>query len=104
MQKNATVERMIIVVARYMGMTGTDQFLTQNYRYDKDWNQIVNVCRKIEQSGYIVEVTFNIAGMCTIWNQNGVKGSGEDNDPIMSVLQAIYQFITWYNQQKQTNE
>lgn len=54
--------------------------------------------------GYIIEITFCLAGMCKIWNQNGVKGSGEHNEPIMAVLQAVYQFITWYNnQQKQTN-
>lgn len=75
-----------------------------NLQYHTSWDWIVPVCRKIESMGYIIEITFCLAGMCKIWNQNGVKGSGEHNEPIMAVLQAVYQFITWYNnQQKQTN-
>jgi hypothetical protein len=44
-----TIEQIRVVIARFMGMEGTDVFLSQNYQYDKSWDLLMPVIEKISK-------------------------------------------------------
>lgn len=103
MSNEVTIEAMDITIARFVGMEGSDDFIRQNYQYHKSWELLMPVVEKIEMLKNTVRI---YSGHTTICTDTGY--------PVCQILEkskikathvAVYQFITWYNdnQQKQTN-
>lgn len=44
-----TIEQMDLIIARFMGMEGSDDFIRQNYRYHKSWDMLMPVVEKISK-------------------------------------------------------
>lgn len=121
MQKNteATIDEMNEAIARFMGLEGTSEFLRQNYQTHKDWQLLMVVVEKIEtlenkRFGVCIDVldTMIMDYNCTGYDE-GEKVIiqtdiyPDNGDTKISITHAaVYQFITWYNdnQQKQNNE
>lgn len=96
-----TIEQMDITIARFMGMEGTDEFIQQNYQYHKSWELLMPVVEKIESIGNAVRI---YTGHTTISTKDGIPICQiVDETKINATHNAVYQFITWLNQQKQPN-
>lgn len=42
-----TIEEMNRAICHFMNIQGTDMFLSLNYKYHEDWNQLMNCWKKI---------------------------------------------------------
>lgn len=98
-----TTAQMNIVIARFMGLEGTDEFFRQNYQYHKSWDMLM------PGWGKAAKVLFDIRGdlddykyieahritksFMTACQKVDIKGAHTD------VYNAI-QFIQWLNQNK----
>lgn len=87
---NVTAEQMNIIIARFMNMEGTDRFLSLNYKYHEDWNQLIGAVLKIKEMK--------------------LRENWDRKKPVMNALydvdiniqhKAVYDFITWYTTTKQ---
>lgn len=137
MANEPTIEIMNITIARFMGMEGSDKFISQNYGYDKGWQWLMPVVEKIhtlkkhnpdgkdlclmsqltinmDMDGYYNRCRCSILGHITHCYTLSIPHNYETvdlpsifvhdkNTLIEAVYDAVYQFITWYNQQPQTN-
>lgn len=69
-------------------------------KYDSDWNFIMEVVEKIEK-----ECGVSIVGgpvkkpTCVIYLGNLKAKSGQGNSKKEAVVQAIWEFLNWYNEQ-----
>lgn len=119
MSTEPTTEMMDLAMARFMGMEGSDDFIRQNYQYHKSWELLMPVVEKIEavqlddKRHVVVRASANVQifyRACIITYEPDEE-SGDTNEgaaiqtkgetKIEAVYNAVYQFITWYNQQKQ---
>jgi hypothetical protein len=74
------------------------------YLYHDRWDELMPVVEKIESLGYSVNI---LRDDCSIYD-NSFKHTGSGfrisikntNDKIKSVLQAVIQFIEWYNKEQ----
>ena len=76
-------------------------------RFHSDWNWIMEVVEAIEKLGYYTKNEcirnvnyFNIYELKN--NEETFYGSG-NNSKKEAVVQAIYQFLKWYNNETKTN-
>lgn len=109
-----TIEQMDITIARFMGMEGSDEFIRQNYQYHKSWELLMPVVERIEKMEWCVRVEnwpkkfkSPYKELYSVWMWLDPEDCPEiqtySDSKIEAVFNAVYQFITWYNQQKQTN-
>jgi hypothetical protein len=114
MSNEPTIEQMNVTIARFMGMEGTDQFLMKNYRYDKSWDLLMPVVEKIEKSNWCVRVEnwpkcfpTPYKELYSVWMWLNPEDAPEiqtySDVKIKAVHIAVYQFIQWYNKQKEGN-
>lgn len=113
MANEPTIEMMDITIARFMGMEGSDEFIRQNYQYHKRWEMLMPVVEKIESLYDGSAFTVTIKGHWCLIDQNTQHWMAYRNTVDLknieirreskteSTYHAVYQFITWYNQQKQ---
>lgn len=107
MSNEPSIEQMNLIIARFIGMEGTDEFIRQNYQYHNHWQLLMPVVEKIEKD-YNAEM--EISHCCCYV---GVYPEGFDKSKcivsitypeaktkIEAVHKAVYQFIQWLNQQK----
>lgn len=81
----------------------------ENLNYHKEWDELMPVVEKIEKDYCnIIELVIYSSSCCiNKWNQHTGKYDSfihETGNKRDAVYKAVYQFITWYNQQKQTND
>ena len=74
----------------------------QDLKFHSDWNWIMEVVEKIETLDFEVSITF---GASHIWTKNSFNcitnnSKGENFDKKRSIIQAIDQFIDWFNIQQ----
>lgn len=117
MSNEATIEAMNEAIARFMGLDGTSEFLRQNYRTHKDWQLLMVVVEKIEtlenkRFGVCIDVLDTMIMDYKVGFDEGEKIIvqtdiyPDNGDTKISITHAaVYQFITWYNdnQQQQNN-
>jgi len=72
----------------------------EELKFDSDWNWIMEVVEKIEK-----ECGVSIVGgpvkkpTCVIYLGNLKAKSGQGNSKKEAVVQAIWEFLNWYNEQ-----
>ena len=75
-------------------------FTPHSMEFDSDWNWIMEVVEKIEK-----ECGVSIVGgpvkkpTCVIYLGNLKAKSGQGNSKKEAVVQAIWEFLNWYNEQ-----
>lgn len=98
---------------------GLEQILLKGFKYHKDWNKLMPVVEKIEsvqlddKRHVVVRASANVQifyKACIITYEPDEE-AGDTNEgaaiqtkgetKLEAVYQAVYQFIIWYNQQKQ---
>jgi hypothetical protein len=73
-----------------------------NLLFDSDWGWIMEVVIKIENLNENINVLFFPQGCSIDYNiPNGFSYSIDCNTKIESVYEAVFQFIQWYNQNKE---
>lgn len=116
MNTEVTTEMMNVTISRFMGMEGTDEFIRQNYQYHKSWELLMPVVEKIETLSDLIvnKVWISINGKsCGIWTYFDVRDVLRSHMPIdtfkvrcasktkiEATHEAVYQFITWYQNKK----
>lgn len=103
-----TIEQMNEVIALFMNQP---RLHPSDRRWHKDWNCLMPVVEKIEKDCN-AEVEISHCCCCVGVYPEGCDTSRgivsvsypEAKTKIEAVYKAVYQFITWFNQQKQTNE
>lgn len=88
---------------------GLEQIFLKGFKYHEDWNKLMPVVEKIEKDYCnIIELVMYSSSCCiNKWNPHTGKYDSfihETGNKRDAVYKAVYQFITWLNQQKQTNE
>ena len=103
---------------RYRYIDGYEYYL-HKLRFQFDWNWIMKVVEKIEELGYQFDINGNEAGInSNIISTRNIATGGtmnsynekyfptlisvaeEDYSKKAAVVEAIHQFIDWYNKQK----
>lgn len=69
------------------------------YKFDTDWNWLMEVVEKIESKGFNFEIKRNWARISRK-GENIVLRWEEDRNKIDAVYNACVEFIKWYNQNK----
>lgn len=69
------------------------------YKYNTDWNWLMEVVEKIESLGFEFTIKRSWAKI-TRKNENIVARWEDDKTKIESVYNACLEFIKWYNEQK----
>lgn len=85
---------------------GLNEILLEGFKFHEDWNKLMPVVEKIRGMGYHIEITISVDCSVEILK---LRGDPEKDvlriiaysTPINAVYTSVYQFITWYNQQKQ---
>jgi hypothetical protein len=75
-----------------------------NFKYDTDWNWLMEVVKKIEDLGYIVSTNLNstdIKNLDTLETITYNRGSWKQYKPPLTKIESVYnacvEFIKWYN-------
>lgn len=98
-------------VGDYFVDVANDEWLfCDDVNYDKSWDALMPVVEKIRGMGYHIEITISVHCSVEILK---LRGDPEKDvlriiaysTPINAIYTAVYQFITWYNdnQQQQNN-
>lgn len=103
-----TIGQMNYVIAKFMSMEGSADFIRQNYAYHKHWQMLMPVVEKIatiEDGKFNINISSTGQWPCYI-NRDDVFDSeiasyGGFEPVIINVFKAVYQFIQWYNKQKE---
>jgi hypothetical protein len=110
-----SIEQMNEVIARFMGLEGTSEFLRQNYQIHKDWQLLMVVVDKIEslenrRFGVCIDVLDTMIMDYKVGFDEGEKIIvqtdiyPDNGDTKISITHdAVYQFVTWYNSQHKSN-
>ena len=73
-------------------------------KFDSDWNWITEVTTKIEtlHPNYHSKLICSVNGVYVqeFWTREGIKGWGQSKDKKEAVVQAIWEFLNWYKEQK----
>lgn len=78
------------------------------FRPDKDWNLLMNIIKKINDIGCIVEITYSIVTICRICyigskNEKAINFINDNNgglEPIEAVYKTVIEFINFYKDKK----
>lgn len=110
-KKDPKFEHMAYFEGRQMwcdNLQGVNKVLLEGFKYHEDWNKLMPVVEKIEKEFCNDFELIIYSSSCYInkWNHEKerydtfISGAGKKLD---AVYAAVYQFITWLNQQKQNN-
>lgn len=83
-----------------------DEWEMKTLKFHEDWNQLMRVVEKIRNLGYHIEITISVDISVDIIKLRGdpskdVLHITSYSSALNAVYTAVYQFITWLNQQKQ---
>ena len=75
------------------------------FRPQSDWNLLMEVIRKINDIGCIVEITYSLVTTCRVCyignkNEKAINFINDNNDglePIEAVYKSVIEFINFYN-------
>ena len=108
-----SIEQMDLTISRFMGIEATEEFIKRNYHWHKHWGILMMVVEKIEsienkRFGVCIDVLDTMIMDYKVGYDQGEKIVvqtdiyPDNGDTKISITHAaVYQFITWYNQQKQ---
>lgn len=96
------------LIAKFMGMTGTDEFIRQNYHYERDWNLLMLVIEKISKEPLIgaeshhdvcYPVTFNMPHTDgTVMVRLAGFGLHHGTTLIEAAYAAVVEFVEFHQQ------
>jgi len=91
-----SIEQKNVIIARFMGIKATDDFIKQNYPYHSDWSWLMLVWFKIQTIGADLGYSFK--------KFHEKFHAGIDHQKIEMCHEAVYQFIQWYNQKQKEQQ
>lgn len=118
-KKDPKFEHMAYFEGRQMwcdNLQGVNKVLLEGFKYHEDWNKLMPVVEKIEsienkRFGVCIDVLDTMIMDYKVGYDQGEKIViqtdiyPDNGDTKISITHAaVYQFIQWYNQQKQNNE
>lgn len=94
------------IIAEFMGykksiantwFKGNKIVQTTSFKYDSDWNWLMEVVDKIESLKVVVEIRENV---CYIETSANNYYSELEDTKLQATYKAVLVFIKWYNEQK----
>lgn len=80
---------------------GTKVYYDKNLQFHSDWNWIMEVVEAIEKLGYKFQFGWNITALISLVPNTPAKIALIENENRKeAVVQAINQFLIWYNGQR----
>lgn len=104
-EKNEKIAKfMNLPLSRKLPKFATDEWVDVPFKYwkfNEDWNLLMDVVEKIESLGAIVEIWLSLGKGCRIYFlKERNEFIHESNSTIEAVYEAVYQFIEWYDKNK----
>lgn len=94
MSNEPTIAEMNIIIARFMVMEGSDNFISLNYMYEQSWDLLMPVVKKARSLSINFESpTMLVARYKAVENELR-------NINLINTHYCLYKLIEWYNKQQ----
>ena len=96
---NTTEKNKLIAIFMNQAIIDSNNNHKETYKYDIDWNWLMQVVEKIESLGNDVLITSNYIQIAYNQGEEFIVIELEGNIKIFAAYNACIEFIKWYNNQ-----